>query len=226
MNRQVEYFRWGTTETVDELGAAIAETLGMNYDDENKILYCGEDKNNGFQIGTTGSGSSANANITFKSWCNGAAIGNNYWTVGGNNGRVFAYAVNDDGTAAVFGPSSTEIRAGYSKTINANGETDYVYFQVPGVGNAFTGVFGQNQNFSSFGNSTIAITHNTRVLVLAPITLIDENTAIATDLYFKIAGDRAEYNTSKFVSLNGEDYMIIMNGNSGWTQPVIHLGKS
>ena len=89
MNRQAEYFRWGTTETLDELGAALAEVLLMNYDDENKVLYCGDDKNNGFKISTA----AQNAYISFAAWCNGATVGAGNWTTETNN-RVLAYFVN------------------------------------------------------------------------------------------------------------------------------------
>lgn len=220
MNRQAEYFRWGTTETLDELGAALAEIFLMNYDDENKVLYCGDDKNNGLKI----SASAQNAFISFAAWCNGATIGGGSWSTQPND-RVLAYFINDVKTAVAFGYDANNIVISYSTTINSDGETGYLFAYVNTGYNGFTGVYGQNLYYSTFNNTSRVIS-NTRLLVIAPITLIEENTAIATDAYIKITGDPSDYALSKIVSMNGEDYLLTVGSNQLGAQPVIHLGKS
>ena len=220
MNRQAEYFRWGTTETLDELGAALAEALLMNYDDENKVLYCGDDKNNGLKI----SASAENAFISFAAWCNGATVGGGSWSTQSND-RVLAYFIYDAKTAVAFGSTANNIVISYSTTINADGETGYLFAYVNTGYNGFTGVYGQNLNYSTF-NNTSRVIPNTRLITIAPLTLIEENTAIATDAYIKIAGDLSDYASSKIVSMNGEDYLLTVGSNQLGAQPVIHLGKS
>ena len=220
MTRQAEYFRWGTTETIDELGAALAEVLLMNYDDENKVLYCGDDKNNGLRITTN----AQNAYLSFGAWCNGAAIGAGNWSTATNE-RVLAYFVNDAKTAVAFGQDANHIVIGYSTAINADGETGYIYAYVNTGYNGFTGVYGQNLYYSTFNNYSRVIS-NTRLLAIAPLTLIEENTSIATDAYIEVTGDPSDYASSKIVSMNGEDYLLMVGSHQLGPQPVLHLGKS
>lgn len=220
MNRQAEYFRWGNTETIDELGAALAEVLLMNYDDENNVLYCGDDKNNGFKI----SGPVDNAYIAFAPWCNGVTISAGNWTTETNN-RVLAYFVNDAKTAVAFGTTANNIAIGYSTTTNADGETGYIYIYVNTGYNGFIGVYGQNLYYNHFVQNN-KVVPNTRLITIAPMTLIEENTAIATDAYIKVTGDLSDYASSKIVSMNGEDYLLMIGAHAQGTQPALHLGKS
>lgn len=219
MNREVNVLRWTAEDDPDEVRQAIADALFMNFDAELNLLYFGEDKNNGIEIKWNGSGL---ANLQVKPFCNGATLGNTPYQLAN---RMMAYVVNDTKTAAAFGANVSELTFGYSDAVDASGTHTHVFFCVYNVGNAFAGVWGNDQNYATF-RSDRAMVISTKLFGVCPIALNNESTVIATDGYFQAIGDGTAPTTAKFVSMNGEDYMLLSAVNAGQSRPVLHLGRS
>ena len=220
MNREVNVLRWTAEDDPDEVRQAIADALLMNFDAELDLLYFGEDKDNGIEIKWNGSGL---ANLQFKPFCNGVTLGNSPYNI--INTRTMSYVVSDDKKAAAFGGSVSELSIGYSDAVDASGTHTHVFFCVNTTGNSFSGVWGNNQNYAAF-RSDRALVISTKLFGVYPITLDNESTVVATDGYFQAIGDGTAPTTAKFVSMNGEDYLLLTGVNAGQSRPVIHVGRS
>jgi hypothetical protein len=224
MNREFQIYRWSATATEDEVAAGFAEAVGMNYDPELHVVYMGEDKNNGFQMVANGA---SFGYLVVRPWCNGAVLSNNGWysTSSGENQRTLTYIVNDDKTAVAFGPSVSEIRSMASKATHADGSEGYMYMMTSGMGNSFQGCYGENISAGLFGQGSLLIASNS-LLGLVPMALPQESSLVSDETYIKVIGNNTEGATVKFVSSNGEDYLLCNGLNIGYSQPVLHLGKS
>ena len=225
MNREFQIYRWSATATEEEAVSGLAEALGMNYDHSLHVMYMGDDKNNGFYV--AGNGGIVSGYIQIKGWSNGAIISNNGWNTisSGDNQRSLAYIINDDETAVAFGPSISEIRSIFSKATHADGSEGYIYTITSGMGNAFNGFFGENLSIPVFGQGSLIITSNS-LLGLVPGALPQESTLVSDESYIKVIGSSTDGAMTKFVSSNGEDYLLCTGINAAYSQPVLHLGKS
>lgn len=224
MNREFQIYRWSATATEEEAVSGLAEALGMNYDHELHVMYMGDDKNNGFYI--AGNNGQVGTYVIVKGWCDGAVVHNNGWTTisSGENQRSIAYIINDDETAVAFGPSISEMRSTFSKATHVDGSEGYIY-SITSSMNGFNGIFGENLTATPFVNGGVLIVNNS-LLGLVPIALTQENTLVSDETYIKVIGNNTDGLLTKFVSSNGEDYLLCTGVNVGFSQPVIHLGKS
>lgn len=227
MNREFQIYRWSDTATEEEAVSGLAEALGMNYDHELHVMYMGDDKDNGFCV--AGINGVVTKNMEVKGWCNGAATNNGYcWSTisSGDNQRSIAYIINDDETAGAFGPSISEMRSTFSKATHADGSEGYIFsITSPSNYNTFDGVFGENLKVRPFKEVLIV---NNSLLGLIPMALPNENTLVSDETYIKVIGSNTDGMMTKFVSSNGEDYLFCVSvyGGAGYSQPVLHLGKS
>lgn len=224
MNREFQIYRWSATATEEEAVSGLAEALGMNYDHELHVMYMGDDKDNGFYV--AGNNGQVSGYMTVKGWCDGAVVHNNGWTTttSGDNQRSIAYIINDDETAAAFGPSISEIRSTFSKATHADGSEGYIY-SITSSMNGFHGIFGENLTVTPFVNGGLIIVNNS-LLGLVPMALPQENTIVSDETYIKVIGNNTDGLTVKFVSSNGEDYLLCTGVQTSYSQPVLHMGRS
>lgn len=224
MNREFQIYRWSATATEEEAVSGLAEALGMNYDHELHVMYMGDDKDNGFYV--AGNNGVVSGYMVVKGWCNGAVTHNNGWTTisSGDNQRSIAYIINDDETAVAFGPSISEMRSTFSKATHADGSEGYIYSIVSSM-NGFSGAFGENLMVQPFVNGGVLIVNN-YLMGLIPVALSQENTLVSDEAYIKVIGNNTDGMMTKFVSSNGEDYLLCTSTNAAYPQPVLHLGKS
>lgn len=185
----------------------IAELLHMSYNEQDNILYKGNNSQTGIQVRRSGTNNNYSRVYAYAKGIQLTGVGG---TMAGNDdtaGNIY-YVANDNGCAFGLDTEKPTVEWGWCKGKKADGSETYLYFTVD-VYNANILILSEDGDYEELSGYTF--TESSTMASLAPV-ISTTMQIVANNIFYDVYGDDTE-GVKEFM-LNNNQYIEMKKGQN------------